>query len=614
MTGSFSRLLALGMSAALGLVSIDLALPRSVHPGGSPSGKLSIDAILDRDHIAAGESATLTVLLRCEGLGLPEVSLPPLPGVTVERTATAQNFSMINGRVERTSTTVYRLTPRPRERRSDLPADRTVQIPPLRVSAGGEEASTSPLTLIVRGAGSSQEPQPSPAPRAPGGSPARTPELFVKATVDRPHAYWNQQVVLRLRLYSRVDVLGDVDWKPPSTGGFWSEGLGPPRQERVRWNGTEYAMMEIPTALFPTRTGRLTIGSGQIRCRVARVEQPPDPWSMLAIPNVIPEEVVLRSDPITVMVDPLPPGAPAGFQGAVGNFELAVRADRRVARSGEPIIARATIRGAGNIPTVREPEIRAAGAARQYVAGSATRMDRSGDRIAGERSTDVAFVVDQPGELTILPVRFAWFDPEAGRYRSQASDTVRVRVLAGNLSESEGTRPLSGGPPPAAPRRSSGPMGSVAIRPPAGSVVLLGFSLLAYAGGIVTGNVRRRRARDPRQARQRSLDLLLAHDMMRAEALAREGQPAQAAALAEEILRTGTGLRFDVDLAGLSRVETLQVTRQQGADEKETGSLDSLFEALERIAYAPPDVRDTDAAAALREVTSRLGRYRGELA
>ena len=254
--------------------------------GASANGTLSIDAKLDTDRVAPGEPATLTVQVRCEGLSLPEVPLPPLQGVTVERGGTAQNFSMINGRVERTSTTVYRLIPR---------VEGVVKIPPLRIAVAGERAQSSPLTLTVSHGASRRSASPMRGLPQAGKIPEGTPELFVKATVDHPRAVLNEQIVLRLRLYSRVDVLGDVDWKPPSTSGFWTEGLGPPRQGRVTLNGVEYAMMEIPMALFPTKTGTLTIGAGRMRCRIARVVQPPDPWSMLAIPDIVPQDVTASS-------------------------------------------------------------------------------------------------------------------------------------------------------------------------------------------------------------------------------------------------------------------------------------------------------------------------------
>jgi len=605
--------MALALSLAIGSVPMGLLVPRAVFGAGSPSGKISIDATLDRDTVAPGDVLTLTVVVRAAGLNLPAVSLPALPGVTVDRAEEAQNFSMVNGRVERTSTAVYRLIPH---------HEGTLQIPPLRISAGSEKASTSPITITVtrsaaRRGGSSAPPGATPSPASPVPSPgsasAGTPELFVKATVDRRRVFWNQQLVLKLTLYSRVDIIGDPDVSPPSTAGFWTEGLGAPRVGRAARNGAQYTVMEIRTALFPTRTGTLTIGSARIRCRVARVTQPPDPWSMLAVPDVISQDVTLASDPITIVVDPLPRGAPQGFQGAVGDFRLDLHVDGLTARAGEPVTARATIRGTGNIAAVRDPEIRARGAARQYVAGSSTRIDRSGDELVGEREIDVAFVADQPGILEILPVKFAWFDPEAKRYRSQTSEGVKVKVLPGSFSGVIPGRAQTPGPVVAALRPIPGPFGTLTLDPPAESAGILGCSILAYAAAMVTGRARRRRFRDPRLVRARAIQEILDRDVARAHALASRNQSAGAAALAEHALRAGMSLRYDADVAGLARGEWTQKLLARGAGAEEIAALQSLFDSLAAIAYAPPETRSSGAKQAIAEVRRMLERYRREL-
>jgi oxygen tolerance protein BatD len=586
--------------------------------GTSPGGKLSIEASLDQSAVAPGGVATLTVQVRSAGLNLPDVTLPPLTAdverpnqpvrrtpVTAERAGTSQSFSMVNNAVERSATTVYRILPQ---------SEGTIHIPPLRISVGKETAQSSPLTLTVSRTAASQSQAPSGAIGGPAKAPGGRPEVFVQATVDRSRVFWNQQLLLRLRLYSRVDILGDVDWKPPPTTGFWTEGLGPPRRGRVQVHGVPYEVMEIPTALFPTKTGRLTIGAAQVRVRVARVIQPPDPWSMLAMPEVVPQDLAITSDPVTVVVDPLPPGAPSGFQGAVGDYKLALHVDSLTVRAGDPVTVRATIRGTGNIATVRDPEIRARGATRQYVVGSSTKVDRSGDQLQGERETDVAFIAEQPGALTILPVAFVWFDPEGGRYRSQRSDSVRVAVLPGTGAPAQAGRVGQGIAAAAALRRKPGPFGSLSPDPPPASVALLGLSALAYGGALAVAGSRRKRLRDPRMARLGVLESLLAQDLSKADSLAARHEPARAAAIAEHALLRGLGIRYDVDLAGVARAERMVTLRSRGADETEISAVESLLDSLGAIAYAPPETRVQDARQAIRAVKERLERYHRELA
>jgi hypothetical protein len=237
--------------------------------------------------------------------------------------------------------------------------------------------------------------------------------------------------------------------------------------------------------------------------------------------------------------------------------------------------------------------------------GTSTRLERANDRLSGERERDVAFVSDQPGTLEILPVRFAWFDPEAGSYRSQSSEAVPIRVLPD--SAAAGAPVAAGGAALAAPRTGAGPFGALTLNPTGLSSALFGSSALLVGAALLKGRSRRRRDRDPRWVRRRALEPLLARG------LSETGEPAAAAARAEEALRKGAGLRYDVDLGGLARPERDGALVAHGAPAAEIAELESLFDQLAAIAYAPPETRRSDAKQAVAALRRLLERYRTEL-
>src|SRR5262245_22496442 len=142
------------------LAALSLASPVA-RANTSASGKLSIDAKLSPEQVAPGDPATLTVEVASEGLSLPEVPPPQIPNVVVERAGTAQNLSIMNGRVSRTSTTMYRLLPR---------REGTVTIPSIRVAVGRETAETGALTLTVSRAAAARPPTPLRGSLPPGSA------------------------------------------------------------------------------------------------------------------------------------------------------------------------------------------------------------------------------------------------------------------------------------------------------------------------------------------------------------------------------------------------------------------------------------------------------------
>ncbi len=577
---------------------------------GAPVGTraeepLAIDAALDRERIVVGsEEATLTVTVRTTGLKVPDVPTPRVRGLIFQSAGTAQNFSIASGGISRSVTLAFRV-------RAESAG--TYTIGPIRVVLGSRSAVTRPLTLTAEPPGAAYS-TPHEGPAEPwADSSGRPPEVFARLTVDRPRAVWNQQITAHLRVYARVQIEGPPDYEAPETPGFWVEELGQPRSERTRVGGVEYSVSDLAWALFPTRTGQLTIGPARIRCRVQRVVGRSDPWGLLNMQEVVPEDIALETKPVAVTVAPLPPGAPPEFAGAVGSFTLSVRVDRLEAAAGEPLTVTTVLRGEGNVASLRDPRIGGPGGVRHYAAGSSTSIDRASGRVRGERVQQMAYLPDTPGELRIEPVRFAWFDPEAGGYRSARSEAISVRIHPAAPHAGRGNPSLALGPL-AARRAAPGPFGTLSLGPPEGSVVGGVVATLAYA--LAWGLTRRRERRrgDPRIARAAGIESLLGRDLRLARSRLAAGRTDAAAALAGDALLHGVAIRFDVARTGETRRELLDAARARGATEAEGEEVASLLAALDALAYAPPTLRQGTAAREIARIEALLKRFRRDLA
>ena len=305
-------------------------------------------------------------------------------------------------------------------------------------------------------------------------------------------------------------------------------------------------------------------------------------------------------------------GAPAGFSGAVGEFDLDVRVDRVSTRAGEPLTVTTVLRGFGNLASASDPDVLTLGKTRRHAAPATTMFDRSGDRLRGERRHDITFVPEMPGELGILPVRFSWFDPEAARYRTQVSDTIRVRVSPGggtadSLALARPSTPL------ATTRDRSGVRGRLDLDAPPAARALALSSLLASLGAFVAGRVRARSERDPRRRRLAAIDARLRE--LRA---ARASGSSRAAAVAAGALRETAAIRHGADIEGLPLPDATAALVRAGAGEPEIAELRALLESLDRVAFAPDSGAgaspDSAAAQALDAAETRIVRYPEEVA
>jgi len=572
------RIAAVAAALALTLGALAFALP------ALGADTIRVEAELSPREVAMGEDAQLTVTVTAEGVSLPPISLPAIEGVRVTRLGESRGLSFSMGQVTHSLSVAYRLHP---------VREGVVTIPSIRVSSGQTTSESAPLTLRV---GGSRQ-----APRA-GSS-----DLFARLTLDRTEAYWNQAILAHFTLYTRAQLAAAPIWESPDAPGFWTEALGTPTSSRVTVDGVDYMATEIRIAYFPTRTGRLEIGPGRVHVQAVRRTAAPDPWSMLAFPQTQVEELTLETGRGVVDVAPLPSGAPAGFRGAVGHYSMDVRVDRLEVRAGEPVTVVTNIQGEGNIASAGDPEVAASIPARTYPAGAATKLDRSGARLRGERRKETAFVPETPGAFSILPVRFAWFDPEGGQFRIQTSDSIPIRVLTpegtdDSLRHSRTTRPI------ASLRARPGRRGPLDLEPTPASRAVAIVSMLAYAGVWAGVRIRARSERDPRRARIREIRAL-----RRTLEGRRDAAPRSRPAGDAEVVLRAIGLRYGVDVLGRSAKEALEACGHAGAPDTDREEAAQILDILEREAFAPPAAQGPGATEGLEAALAMIRRFEEEI-
>jgi len=583
-------------AARLGAACIALLVLCASTPGRVEGAIVSARATIDRSVVLRGEPVVVTVTVESSGFDRAEVTPPVVPGWTFERSGTSENLVIAIGNVMRTDATVYRVF---------VPEPGKYVLPPMRARSGKQVVETARVPFeIVRSLPS--------ADRAAGqgkGSQESAP-IFARFVVDRRRAYWNEQIVGRMQIFSRSPLAEMPAWAPPLAAGFWGEPMGEATHDRVSVNGNVYERYERRMAFFPTRTGTLTLGPARALARVALRDAAE--LNALRSPFLMPPtarfvEIPVEAAPVQITVAPLPAGAPQEFQGAVGDLSLTVRVDRAQGRAGEPITVSTTIAGEGNLASAVDPALVAVPAFPSYPAGARTDLDRSADRLRGSRLREMAFVPDRPGSLVVLPIAFSWFDPEFGRYRVQRSDSIVVRVgpaPPGSPLTAERARSATAVPaPPRSGKGRSGPLDGWPTRPP---LFVGAASMIAYAGwGFLT--VRRRRAaRDPRRRRY----ALLGAALETIERAVGDVRASGAADAVERALRESAGLRCGVDLEGRSRREVAEALRTAGMPDDALETLSSVLLRLEAASFAPG--AETGWAGVAQDAVGLVRRWREE--
>lgn len=389
----------------LTLVALAFVTPRA---GAAPQ----VEARLSAGTIAAGGTVTMYVSVTnpSGGTGDPSFNVPE--GLNLLASDRAQNFSWVNGR----STTVVQF-------QYEIGADNPgrYRIGPIRVRVGSVDYLSDALPLTVTRASAT----PLTVTGVPSGAPAR---LVVEVQPQRP--YVGQLVQLSMRLVQTIDLLDSRAYSAPATPGFWSESWGEPVEYRAQVSGRSAGVTERRARLYPLAPGAATIGSASLV--VLPAPRTDDKFFFFGRGET-PRPVEIRSDSVRVAVRPLPGGAPAGFENAVGDFSVSWGLDRGHTSQDEAVTLRLDVRGTGNLPLLHTPPLDLP----DFEVFASTVDDSfapSGEIAPGRRRFQWTLLPRRAGRLVLESPAFAWFDPGPGAWQRAALAPLRIEVLSARPS------------------------------------------------------------------------------------------------------------------------------------------------------------------------------------
>jgi hypothetical protein len=370
-------------------------------------------ASVDRTTLTTGDELVLQLTLEGVFSNAGQPRFPALDGFTVTSSGQSSRFSIANGVTSSQVVYTYRLRPT---------RAGTLTIPSISIQVGQQSYQTDPITVEVTQGAAPRAAVPTSQPPVNGSAPGELAgqDVYVEADVDDPAPVAGQQIVYRFRLYQAIQLFSQphLDW--PDAAGFLSYDLSPNNQYTQDVAGRQYLVTEVRRALFPTTQGETTI-----------------PPATLTIPgDFFNREVNLQTQAVTVDVRPLPDGAPDGFGGAVGQFEIESWVEPAETRVDEPVTLLVRVSGLGNAATLPDPVAgleQALDDWRIYDPQVTTDVSQEGERIRGERLFERPLVPRREGDLGIPALTFVYFDPETGAYRSAETAPLVVSVAAGEV-------------------------------------------------------------------------------------------------------------------------------------------------------------------------------------
>ncbi len=470
-----------------------------------------------------------------------------------------------------------------------------VMIEPISVTISGQTYRTEPVEVeVFQGLGI---PTPVPGQTESEAVPSADGTMFVTATVDDDTPYLGQQITYTFKFYRRSALssfgrFGQPRFTPPGFSGFWDGQETDQDEYTERIGPNRYRVVELKTVLFPTVVGTLVIEPAGLTV----------PIDFFEAPNY------LESDPIVVEVLALPPGAPTGFTGAVGKFNISADVDNTTGKVNEPVQLTVRVMGEGNIESLPDPAWPDFEDWRVFESPSNSSSSVVDGRLVGTRTYDSVLVPEKAGVLTVPEIGYSFYDPSVEEYVEAVTDPIVMTI-----AEGDGTSPfppLPGGgtaveragsdvrhikPVPSSLQESgSGLIGSAVYW------AVWGVPLLAIAGAVAWR--RRQTASESDLAAARRRNALPEARSALAGAGESGADPRVAVA---DILLEYLAARLDVSVTGLTHEALDQSLQGLGVPLDLALQVEGVLGAAEMAKYAP-EIGDSLEAAEHFERAAKL--------
>ena len=344
------------------------------------------------------------------------------------------------------------------------------KIPPLMVEAGGTALHTPALNLQVADSGSGAPPR---STNRSSGTIDPSKIAFAELILSKTTAYVGEMIPAVLRVGVNIRTPVESYNGAEITGqGFTTQKMRDQKPTIENIEGKTYQVLTFKTALSPARAGKIDIGPVQITAIVrmprpqSRNQMPRDLFDLndpfmdnffsdpFFAPSV-PQEIRFKSQAVTLDVKALPPGAPADFGGAVGNFTLAADAKPKSAQVGDPFTVTATITGRGNFDRVTAPTLEDDRGWHKYPPSSEFKQDDD-IGISGTKTFETVLSANERKDK--IPAQlFSYFDPAKEQYVTLRAEPIPVRVEGGAASQTTPatTAPARKTAPSVAPRQAT---------------------------------------------------------------------------------------------------------------------------------------------------------------
>ena len=334
----------------------------------------------------------------------------------------AVSRSWVNGMQSFSKTYTYFLTPKLKGK---------ITLDQAQITINREVYKTSPVIIEVTEAVEK--------PNDPNNIDYITDEnIKLVAEISNSNPYLNEGISVVYKLYFRNPIsISDVqELESPGYGDFWSH-LIKVGQVRVnnkgQYNGESYnEVVWRKVVLYPQKTGKLNLEPLTLNLSLTVPSSRRDLFGRRIMTQ---GQKTISAGRRVINVKPLPEkNQPAGFTGAVGQFDFDVILDKDALKATESFQATLKVRGNGNLKLFKLPKINVPNTLEVYEPEHKENVKIKLSGMGGTVEDTYTIVPKYQGRYPIPAVEFLYFDPKTKSYKSVRSQDLLVDVFDGPIA------------------------------------------------------------------------------------------------------------------------------------------------------------------------------------
>ncbi len=350
------------------------------------------------------------------------------------------SISIVNGVMNSRISYVYQLTPR---------REGSLSTPRATVSVEGKTMAITPLQVPVGASHLKND-----LTHQDGGD-----LLFLRQTVSPTSVYEGQQVVHTLSVYTRVD-LSELAIEEPTNDGVWQETIADNQRSIREVNRVEYTTVESLKALFPLRSGTITIPARKLKAKIPDQRALDNPLSLdpfsdqffqQFLNRVELKPVSVTSNELSLAVKPLPAMTEEQRRSAppvpvVGPTSIRVEYPLEAVSTGETKTISIVVTSEGNLNTLKTIPLQAPPRFKVYEERPEVRTDRRNGKLITQKLFKYSLLSLSPGLTRIPGAKLTYFNPQTDSYDIISTSDVAFPVRGEDLS-AQNSQPAAAGAP-----------------------------------------------------------------------------------------------------------------------------------------------------------------------